>query len=651
MDRAEQDADESLSTPPPTTSGGTVRPEPGTTDQNDAESTDKDTDTDMRRSNDAGDDSGNGNSQGESRLNATRLSSMATHNGRDIAEMLRQHDHDSIDGNGNGTDAPGMQVGDIYTQKLENDDTPNGDSDRASSAKKGTRPGRANRGSDSGGTRSRSGSGDSKGVVSFLGNLSPSVDGDSISGSSAGRIKGLTDNGRSKDRRGSRCSVDSALSDTTRTSTATTRTDAFRNVWTKLMRKDDAWDDIDDLDSEYGGGYSSGVNGVGEHITEAVVGAWGWTTHTFRVACKTPSILLATLLVFAIFCAATVSLVVKFTDDEEDARLAVAREMAEETGLFFSRELDKALVPLFTMSQFVYQLPAFADLPRIIGDRGDPGAVPPEDGPRAGSHRNMTGVVSPELWDMFNTIAAGIKKSADMEGVLVNVQLAPQAVVSMAYPLNNTEDFEDGVFLNSNGAIGHDLLNDPNRVAIARATVPAPGVVIAGPLTLIQGDFPVVRECFIARLAINMPGATPPYDIKVDGISYESWGFAVVLINWEALKDRSNVYERFNQRGMFFQLTRTDQKFDSDTNTFVERVNVIAQSPGAEERHSWQLGDVVDVALPTTNNEWVMTVGYEDGSRPSTEKWAIPLAVIGSLLVAYCDRSRPYQLCRRSLCR
>ena len=29
-----------------------------------------------------------------------------------------------------------------------------------------------------------------------------------------------------------------------------------------------------------------------------------------------------------------------------------------------------------------------------------------------------------------------------------------------------------------------------------------------------------------------------------------------------------------------------------------------------------------------------MTVGYEDGSRPNTEKWAIPLAVIGSLLLA-----------------
>lgn len=42
----------------------------------------------------------------------------------------------------------------------------------------------------------------------------------------------------------------------------------------------------------------------------------------------------------------------------------------------------------------------------------------------------------------------------------------------------------------------------------------------------------------------------------------------------------------------------------------------------------------MDVALPTTNNEWVMTVGYEDGSRPNTEKWAIPLAVIGSLLLA-----------------
>jgi hypothetical protein len=36
------------------------------------------------------------------------------------------------------------------------------------------------------------------------------------------------------------------------------------------------------------------------------------------------------------------------------------------------------------------------------------------------------------------------------------MQLAPQGVVSLVYPLVNTEDFSDGKFLDNSGAIGCD---------------------------------------------------------------------------------------------------------------------------------------------------------------------------------------------------
>ena len=54
--------------------------------------------------------------------------------------------------------------------------------------------------------------------------------------------------------------------------------------------------------------------------------------------------------------------------------------------------------------------------------------------------------------------------------------------------------------------MGHDLLNDPKRAVIAVATVPAKGVVIAGPLKLVQSNVPVLQGAIIARLAINMNG-------------------------------------------------------------------------------------------------------------------------------------------------
>lgn len=81
-------------------------------------------------------------------------------------------------------------------------------------------------------------------------------------------------------------------------------------------------------------------------------------------------------------------------------------------------------------------------------------------------------------------MAARIKASAGMQGVLVNLQLAPAAVVCLVHPINNTPDFEDGIYINNLTALGHNLLHDPARRLIAQATAPSLGVVIAGPLTL-----------------------------------------------------------------------------------------------------------------------------------------------------------------------
>lgn len=157
-----------------------------------------------------------------------------------------------------------------------------------------------------------------------------------------------------------------------------------------------------------------------------------------------------------------------------------------------------------------------------------------------------------------------------MEGVLVNVQLAPQGVVCLLHPLINTEDFPPGVMMNNTGAQGHDLLMDPARKFIAEATIPQDDIVIAGPLTLRQCNDcdPIVSRAFIVRLAIAMEG----HEIEVAGETYEKWGFAVVLINWGALIDRSGVYEKFAELGYDFQLTRTDRIVDQDTGAVTEKV-------------------------------------------------------------------------------
>jgi hypothetical protein len=55
----------------------------------------------------------------------------------------------------------------------------------------------------------------------------------------------------------------------------------------------------------------------------------------------------------------------------------------------------------------------------------------------------------------FNEIARRIKEVDWHWGkMLLSMQLAPQGVVSLVYPLVNTEDFSDGKFLDNSGDIG-----------------------------------------------------------------------------------------------------------------------------------------------------------------------------------------------------
>ncbi|KAJ1492597.1 hypothetical protein T484DRAFT_2904614 [Baffinella frigidus] len=198
----------------------------------------------------------------------------------------------------------------------------------------------------------------------------------------------------------------------------------------------------------------------------------------------------------------------------------------------------------------------------------------------------------------------------------------------MIHPLTETKTLRNGkvVVQDHNGAIGHDLLNDPNRAAIAEATVPAPGVVIAGPLVLVEDD---IVKTLIARLPINIPGQM----MIVGGKEYECWGFVVALLDWEQLIEEVGVYSRFENAGMLFSLTRTDRVKQSD-GTFFDKVVTIAESKEitASGGNITMPEDKLTFALNMTNNEWVMAVGYRNGFMVSWLSYSIVLAVFGSLV-------------------
>eukprot|EP00521_Asterionellopsis_glacialis_P009450 CAMPEP_0195287930 /NCGR_PEP_ID=MMETSP0707-20130614/4791_1 /TAXON_ID=33640 /ORGANISM="Asterionellopsis glacialis, Strain CCMP134" /LENGTH=812 /DNA_ID=CAMNT_0040347735 /DNA_START=80 /DNA_END=2518 /DNA_ORIENTATION=- len=412
-------------------------------------------------------------------------------------------------------------------------------------------------------------------------------------------------------------------------STAKTDYSTRKSMWTKLAaaKQEDIWDD------------EGGDEDVEEQITfkQVVVGLWETvkmsTMEKLYVIHTHPMILVVTLIAFAILCTAGVLTVLDLARREEEARKDEASDIAIETGNWFSDRLDQAILPLFTLAQFIQQLDIFQDMPERIGVAHANGSLPflPPKPNKTYTHRNATNSVcqDPNITARFNEIAANIKRDAGMERVLVNLQLAPQAVVCMLYPMVNSEDFDPPMVLNNTAAQGHDLLTDPDRVFIAEATVPSTDVVTAGPLTLKQcaNCKATVRQAFIARLSIN--ALTDNQVITVGDIPYKKWGFAVALINWGELIERSDVYERFKVKDMEFKLTRTDIKFDPDTGTEIEKVVTLAESEG------FDLDEYVTQELDTTNNIWKMQVGYSDGFVPAWKTGGIVGAVVLALVMSF----------------
>ena len=279
--------------------------------------------------------------------------------------------------------------------------------------------------------------------------------------------------------------------------------------------------------------------------------------------------------IFLVIVGAGVTICCFFARAEEKQVRDEALTLAVDTGKWFAEQLDLAILPLFSLAQFATELELFRHLPERVGRSGEEGALPfaePDSQEGTVYRRNITGVCDdPEMWERFTHIAAALKRNARMDGVLVNLQFAPYGVVCLLHPLNNTEDFDDGIFMDNTGAWGMDLLTDPKSKFIAEQTVKKDRVIVAGPRALrqCQGCHPTVEEAFIARLPI----VSDDHIMYVDGEPYNRWGFATALINWRQLVTRSGIYESFAQSNMGFRLTRTDRVFDDEKNEYVEEVS------------------------------------------------------------------------------
>ena len=333
------------------------------------------------------------------------------------------------------------------------------------------------------------------------------------------------------------------------------RTIRSMGVWSRFMNDDNIWrhqefmfDDEED----------SWISKIREFCNELTLSL----KSVFYTVMHHPSVLISSGIVFIIVLVAGLLAVQAQSTVYTNQLKDLAEDIAKDASSEFSKALDDAgRGPLFTMSQFIKNLDSFRRLSNEIGQLNGLTQNWAPLRTNSTTHRDLsnTSATDPDFIAQYNKIASGIKEDAGLDKILVNIQLAPMGVVSMLYPLINYEDFASPLYLNNTGAVGHDLIHDPNRVEQVRATLESEKPVVVGPLTLIQGDNPVVRECFIMRLAVNISGyiinIPENREQNLPAETFNSWGMAVVLINWANAKEKTGLYEKFKADRMEFILT------------------------------------------------------------------------------------------------
>lgn len=236
--------------------------------------------------------------------------------------------------------------------------------------------------------------------------------------------------------------------------------------------------------------------------------------RTFRVAASNKRILLGTFLTFVVLCGTGLAILFSFGDGYEKDKYQQATNLANKADRWLEKEISKALLPLFAMSEIVKVVGKWDDLPFKIEGTGQyevGGSI----------YNNVTGICDdPAYVDPFVDIASSIKQSSEMQGILVNVQLAPSGVLCLTHPKNNTEDFPDGVFLDTTGAIGLNLFETPSREESSKAAVVKKDKTVQGPIKLAQGNQSVADVALIARYPVFMEG----HNMTIYGENYPFWG-------------------------------------------------------------------------------------------------------------------------------
>lgn len=181
----------------------------------------------------------------------------------------------------------------------------------------------------------------------------------------------------------------------------------------------------------------------------------------------------------------------------------------------------------------------------------------------------------------FDSIAAELLQNNRYIDAL---QLVPEGVIKYIYPLKGNE-----------GAIGHDVLNDPTRNFEAKKAIQKRELFYAGPFELRQGGIGVVGRLPVFR-------------------NNKFWGFSGAVIHLSTLTAAAGI-DTSGKSGYYFQLSKL--------NPYTNQQEIFVRFPNKTPSQ-------YDVSVSIPNGEWTLSVIPVNGYKAISAM--IPLLMLALIL-------------------
>lgn len=280
------------------------------------------------------------------------------------------------------------------------------------------------------------------------------------------------------------------------------------------------------------------------------------------------------------------------------------------------------MLPLYSVQQGVIHSGYFNEAAEQIGKY--PNLLIPETLDTPSIKRNVSGICDdPALQEKWSEIVTPVNEENDLNGVVFAYRLAPKNVFCLYERANM--DSPDKSFGKD---VGSSSLNEFWKTVTTEMFVHRK-YSIFGPFT--PSTMPE-KEWVCGHIPVWTKPTDPPNpedSLNVHGVDVpNAWGFVMNYLDWGLIKDRSNIYERFADCNLDFELTHSPDQISPKTLLS----NVLAHSPKSD-----LLDDSNSVIISTNSlhGVWQNRVGRVDGWSPPWYPGAVTAVVISSLILGF----------------